>query len=480
MQSFQSKIELFYVSIFYLLEAMFVFWLAGAMQAASGSQWISLVVIAIAVLAWTVRGGKNWWIAFPVVASLGGVFWVGFKIYPTEIGLLLAAVALFFAIVIKGEDLRQDRPRISWAFNLLIIYFILHILTSLYTARMGIMTGTGNIIRTYSTGMTFLLFGWLFYRFGSTKNIEKAFIIILIINSIRIVFGLYAYFFSYTPDFSGPGWTFMDMSVDLRASALYQINAAIVVFYINKNRNMRFGILLLIALSFLILFLGQGRVSALVAILTIVLWVLMEKRYWLLIFILSIFLSLFFLLNTNIKLFEKLPFEAQRSLSFAVLDKNKVSCYPFVSDKWHFHLFKSGFDKWSGSTYSLFLGNRIDPSDVLRFSSFSFYTKLQIASAMARYESTLWMTLSTLGLVGLFLYLVVFSFLFREIIPAVIRNGIVDLNHAVYAVAFMSLLLMILFGWARGGFPGYELMLGVMAKALYEDSKREIFLSKSR
>ena len=131
----------------------------------------------------------------------------------------------------------QGRPKISWAFNLLIIYFILHMLASLYAAKIGLTTGAGSIIRTYSTGMTFLVFGWLFYKFGPTKYIKNVFIITLIINSIRMGFGLYAYFFPYTPSFSEPGWTFMDMAGDLRTSALYQIYAGIIVFHINTESN---------------------------------------------------------------------------------------------------------------------------------------------------------------------------------------------------------------------------------------------------
>jgi hypothetical protein len=471
MQSSLSKIELFYASIFSLLGGIFVVWLTGTLHLSSGFLWISFVIITIVVLIWTFWGGKNWWMAFVVFVSFGGVFWVGFKIYPAEIGLLFAVLALFFAIVIKGKNLRQDRPRISKAFSLLVLYFILHMLTSLYTAKVGLMYGGGSIIRTYSTGMTYLVFGWLFYRFGPTKNIKIMFAIILIINSIRISFGLYAYFFPDLPIFSGMGWTLVGMSADLRASALHQIYAGIIVFHINRNRNFKLGIILLMALSFVSLLLGQGRVSVLTAILTIVLWLVIEKRYGILIFILSFFLSLFILVNTNTKLFEALPFEARRALSFAVLDKKKISFYPFDSDEWHFDLFKSGFDKWSNSTYSLFLGNRIDPSDAWRFGSFDFYNKVQIASAMARYESALWTTLATLGLVGLFLYFVVFRFLFRDIISVVMRDGIIDFNHAVYLVAFNILFLMILFCWIQGGFPSYEIMFGVMGKALYEDSK---------
>ena len=141
MQSSQSKIELFYVTIFGLLAGIFVIWLTGALKAASGYQVMIFVIVTIAIFAWTVRGGNNWWVVFPVGASLGGVFWVGFKIYPGEIGLLLASMALIFSIVIKGKNFRQDRSKISWAFSLLIIYFTLHMLASLYTAKFGLMSG---------------------------------------------------------------------------------------------------------------------------------------------------------------------------------------------------------------------------------------------------------------------------------------------------------------------------------------------------
>ena len=473
MQLSHPKIEILYVSVFSLLCGIFVIWLTGTLYVTSGSFWTSFVIFATAVLIWTFRGGKHWWMAFAVMTSLGGVFWVGFKVYPSEIGLLLAVAALFFSIVIKGKNMHQRRPKISWSLNLLIIYFILHMIASLYAAKISIATDAGSIIRTYSTGMTFLVFGWLFYKYGQTKYIKNVFIIILIINSMRMGLGLYDYFYHYTPSFSEPGWKFMDMAGDLRTSALYQIYSGIIVFYIKRNQIYKIGIILIIALSFVFLLLGQGRVSVLTAILTIALWLMIEKKYGVVIIILSILLSLFILINTNAKLFEALPFDVRRSLSFAVLDKNKISFYPFDSDEWHFDLFKSGFDKWSKSTYSLFLGNRIDPSDVWRIDSLDFYYKLQIASAMARYESSLWMTLATLGLVGFFLYLIFLRFLFHDIIAVVLRNGIIDINHAVYLVAFIVLLLMILLSWIQGGFPGYEIMLGVMSKALYEDSKRD-------
>ena len=130
-----------------------------------------------------------------------------------------------------------------------------------------------------------------------------------------------------------------------------------------------------------------------------------------------------------------------------------------------------GFQRWTSSFASLIFGNTIDPGGVYVFDNLDYFSQLEIAAATGRYESTLWTVLATLGLVGIALYVWIFIFLFREIIPLIRREGIITFNHAVYAVAIICLLQMVLFGWIRGGFPSIEIMLGVMAKALYEDNK---------
>jgi hypothetical protein len=141
------------------------------------------------------------------------------------------------------------------------------------------------------------------------------------------------------------------------------------------------------------------------------------------------------------------------------------------SDDWHFDLLLLGYQRWTSSFASLIFGNCINPEGVYSFAKLDYLSRLEIAAGTSRYECTLWSVLATLGIVGTALYVWIFTFLFREIIPIVRREGIISFNHAVYAAAIISLLLMILFGWIRGGFPGIEMMLGVMAKALYEDSK---------
>jgi len=98
---------------------------------------------------------------------------------------------------------------------------------------------------------------------------------------------------------------------------------------------------------------------------------------------------------------------------------------------------------------------------------------------MARYESTLWTVLATLGIIGFSLYVFIFAFLFNDIIPIEKRDGIKNFNNAVYAVGIISFLLMIILGWIRGGFPDYTIMLGVMGKALYEDSKYKNLIKRS-
>jgi hypothetical protein len=135
-------------------------------------------------------------------------------------------------------------------------------------------------------------------------------------------------------------------------------------------------------------------------------------------------------------------------------------------------LFNLGFKRWTTDFYSLLFGNHIDPTGVYQFHKLDYFSAVETAARTARYECTLWTVLATMGIAGMVLYVWIFSFLFREIVPIVRRDGIISFNHAVYASAIICLVLMILFGWIRGGFPTIELMLGVMAKALHEDSKK--------
>jgi hypothetical protein len=432
---------------------------------------VQLFLSIIALVTWVSLGGKNWWMAFPCMATFGGYFTVGFKIYPDEAGLLLSVLALIPAIIQGKQKIIRHRSPISWAFKALISYFILHMAVSLYYADADLLSGAGSIIRTYSKGLTYLLFCWLFYKYGDTKNLKTALSITFFVILIRIII---AVSFFLSSDFnldSGTGIFVFQSTDDLRASAILNMLLAVILFYISKNKRTKAVIILDVLFMIPLVLIGQGRVSVAVAAVILILWLVIEKKIKQLIIFSFAALLLFTLLYNNVGVLQQLSPQAQRALSFLPGFQPSESLGIESSDEWHFDLMEKGYEKWVDSWHSILFGNRIISTGIYEFEYLDTISKLEIAAGMARYENALWMTLATLGLCGLILYVFIFAFLFRSTIPILIKEGISDYTHAVYFAAFISFALLLLFGWISGGFPRYELMFGIMAKALYEDDK---------
>jgi hypothetical protein len=432
------------------------------------------VLALILVILWVICSGRYWWLVFPVMALWGGLFYVGFKIYPNEIGLLIAGTALIVALLKDYPAVAQRRSPVTWAFLLLVLYFIIHMLISLSMSSFGWLSGGGSIIRVYAGGISYLLFAWLYYKFGTSKHIKLAVVIIFILMLVRTSISMLYIYIPLLFDTSKTDIIWLYSSSDLRISALYQMFFGIMLFYLVKSRLIKTCIIIfIIAMAVLVLF-GQGRVSVIMAFSIMILWMLLAKRLRLLIYLLPVFIVCILFIYSDSHILTSLPREVQRAISFLPGLENRLIYYTTRSNEWHFELMRLGYQRWTYSFISFLFGNYVDPTGVYQFSSLSYYLRTEVAATTGRYECTLWTIIATLGLIAMVLYIWIFRFLFREIIPIVRKEGIISFNHAVYAVAIISLLLMILFGWIRGSFPDIELMLGVMAKALYEDNKNKI------
>jgi hypothetical protein len=423
-------------------------------------------------IVWVYGSGRYWWLVFPVMAFWGGLFWVGFRIYPDELGLVIAVAALTVALCMNFTAMvRYRRTATSWSFLLLSLYFFVHLSVSLSNSNLGWLSGGGSIVRVYASGISFLIFSWMYYKFGTSEQIKLSVIIVFMVMLVRIVISMLALYTPVLFGISGAGFLRLYSYADLRFSALYQMLFGIMLFYIFQERWVKIIIMILIISMFILVLFGEGRVSVAMAIFTLILWMWLAKRTVLLIYLLPVFVVSITLVCSEVHLLSKLPSGVQRAISFVPGLESQLVYNTEASNEWHFDLLHLGYQRWTSSLGSLFFGHRINPDGVYFVNELDYFSRLEIAADTSRYECTLWTILATLGIVGTALYIWVFTFLFREIVPIVRKEGIISFNHAVYAAAIISLLLMILFGWIRGGFPGIELMLGVMAKALYEDNR---------
>jgi hypothetical protein len=423
-------------------------------------------------IVWVYGSGRYWWLVFPVMAFWGGLFWVGFKIYPDEFGLVIAVAALAVALCRHFPAMERYRTAASWSFLLLILYFLIHLSVSLSNSNFGWLNGSGSIIRVYASGISFLVFSWMYYKFGTSEHIKLAVIIVFIVMLVRITVSMLAIYTPRLSGMSGTGFFWLYSPADLRFSALYQMLFGIMLFYFFQERWVKIIIMILIISMFILVLFGEGRVSVAMAVFTLILWMWLAKRTVLLIYLLPLLVVSVMLVYSEVHLLSKLPSGVQRAISFVPGLESQLVYNTQASNEWHFDLLHLGFQRWTSSIGSLFFGHRINPEGVYFLNELDYFSRLEIAAGTSRYECTLWTILATLGIVGAALYIWLFTFLFRDIVPIVRKEGIISFNHAVYAAAIISLVLMILFGWIRGGFPGIELMLGVMAKALYEDSKQ--------
>jgi len=425
----------------------------------------------IFAIVWVYGSGKYWWLVFPVMAFWGGLFWVGFRIYPDELGLLITMAALAVALCIHYPAIVRDRSPASWSLLLLGLYFLVHLLVSLSNSRLGWLSGGGSIVRVYASGITYLIFSWMYYKFGSSEHIKLAVIILFMVMLVRIVVSMLALYVPALFGISKAGFLWLHSPTDLRFSALYQMLFGIILFYLFKGRWAKAIIIVFIIGMFILVLFGEGRVSVAMAVSTLILWMLLARKTILLVYLLPLLIVCIVLVNSEVHLLSQLPLGVQRAISFIPGLDSQLIYNTIGSDDWHFDLLLLGYQRWTSSFASLIFGNCINPEGVYSIDKLDYLSRLEIAAGTSRYECTLWTVLATLGIVGTALYVWIFTFLFRDIIPIVRREGIISFNHAVYAAAIISLLLMILFGWIRGGFPSIEMMLGVMAKALYEDNK---------
>jgi hypothetical protein len=222
-----------------------------------------------------------------------------------------------------------------------------------------------------------------------------------------------------------------------------------------------------------LLLLGGSRVSAAMAALLPFMWMAVQRRYFLILFLTACIGTGIGLLNANPDMLEHLPLPGQRALSIFVLgERLDVQAQQRGSNDWHAYLFKLGRDRWLASPLSITLGNRIRPFDITFYSPrIDFFHQAEIAANTARYERSLWTVITTTGVVGGLLYAATFMALLRGPTRRLFRDGLTDFRHIVYFMAFTHSALWIIFSPVSGGFPGNQLMWAGIAYTMYYDLK---------
>lgn len=476
----QLNIERFHLLIVGVLATLLSLYIVvQAMKGGTNSLIAATVVIG--GIAWIVSGREAWWIPIPIATSIGGLVWVGFRIYTHELGVLMAAAALLPAIAINRRAVEQYRGKLPWVVYALLGFLFAHLFTSLMINRYDNGTGYGNIVRTYVGAIWPLLLIVALFHFGNTKYIRLAIMVTYIGLAFRVVIALYSYYFPGLLFFRGFNVFFLlseHGGLDLRGAPLRLLILTLGLSAASRDR-MRTLLHLLVAMtSAWLLLMGSGRVTVAMLGVIPIFWLLVQRRYALLIFASAAMLAIILTLNLNPDLLYMLPRGSQRALSILLTGGSQsmsIQAGLDASNLWHQELFRLGKTRWLATPLSFLFGNRVFPFDPTMGSYWQdFYFNASVAASIAKYERSLWTILATTGVVGGILYVFSFYYLLREPVRLLFRDRFSDFNHVIYFLAATHALLFFLFSPVSGAFPGVELMWAGIAYIVAKDEARRL------
>lgn len=445
--------------------------------------WQMDIVIAglIVVAAWAFVARDRWWVPFPAALSLGGTFYLGFKVPVHEMALLICLFPLALALATRWQGAIPGRSAPSASVFFLAGYILLHWIGSLLYNQMQGLGGAGTVSRSYMDAFWPMILFFTYYFFGNSKYIRTALFLMYCALVFRVAFSLGTSFFPgfvYIPGINYvPSGASADGSgiADLRSSAPALAILSLCYLNLKKSFLLRLINLTVMILCFVLVFMGGGRLGALSLYILPIYWACLTRKYLLIVILFVGFGSGLFLLNSNPDMINNMPPTVQRTLSAFIIKKNVVYVQEAVagSDEWHDQLQKAGYKRWTESVGSFFFGNGIRPFSKESFTSGDFNDMLKVAIETSRFESALWTILSTLGIVGLLLYLNVFRFLLADSLPLLWKKGICDYQTAMAFLTSYGIFMFVLLGYFAGYYPSTEIMLGLFAKTLHDDQKRE-------
>lgn len=469
----QSKIN---ALIVFVLGLLFSLYAAVSVMQGGVNQLIFYTAI-VGGVAWVVLGQRAWWMPIPLAAVFGGMFWVGFRVYTHEVAMVMAFVALIPALILDRRNFTQhQRPKIPVAAWMLLVFLVIHMTTSYVAAGSENSMNKGSILRTYANALWPVIFFIYFYKYGSSKNLDRLLTILYALLVIRCLIGLYSYFFPKLLYVAGSNFFFIFSQFgasELRVPSLQLITIALSLAAYKKTSGKKYLHIAMALMAFWLLLLGSSRVGFAMA-LTTPLIIALAARQFIRVGVISVMITgLILVINANPDMLDSLPPQAQRALSVIVYGTN-LDIYNTIegSNEWHAYLFKSGWQRWTDSPISMAVGNRVHAFDDY-FNSWTadLYARADIAAKTTRYERLLWTVLATLGLMGGLLYAAIYFKLFQGPFREIFRNRSGAITHPVYLIAFIQVLHALLFSPISGSFPAFDLVWGALALGLYYDQK---------
>jgi hypothetical protein len=318
-------------------------------------------------------------------------------------------------------------------------------------------------------------FGFVFYRFGSSRVLRAALVAIYVAIVVRMAFGLVNYYADRI--YVVPGINYSIDPQDLRSSGLLLFPLALLFLLISGGGLAKLGHILMTGAATWAVLLGGSR-GGIAILLFMPAFLLFTLRRWLLLTgFAMISMCGILLVNSSPHLLDALPYRVARAFSILLVNENRVDVQIEVRDSnlWHkLILPQEAYRRWSDNFSSMAVGTGIKKFQPLvkdwAWGADALYYNGQVSADMGAYESAFWTVLAVTGAIGFALYVVLLAQLFLRLYPKVLRSGIHDLPTGVAFWACLSIASWAAFCVPQGSYPSFEIFLSLLALAAFADA----------
>jgi hypothetical protein len=271
-----------YVEIFVVALACVIAVYAGAHLVQLPLPLLGMVTALVFVLLWILTARDFWWTLLPAGVLVSGVFWVGFKIFPTEATIGLCLLALAPMLLLRGERIFQShRQPLPFIFYVAAVYITVRMAIDIAPAQ----GARGNLGRIYFNAIWPFFFGWLFYRYGKTSVVWTALILAFVLLALRAGFAIVGYIYNiplyipginYILSFSGA-----ESLISMRSVAYNLLFLSLIFFHAIRSLLGKLLLLPVMVCTSGLIVMGGSRFMTLMYLVMPVAFFAWSRRWWL-------------------------------------------------------------------------------------------------------------------------------------------------------------------------------------------------------
>lgn len=432
---------------------------------------LTLVFGGILAITWTIVGQNVWWLPFFFFISLGGFFFIGFRIYANELAVLICLLPMILAVALRKRLLYAVMP-IPRSMLLLFAYLAAHYIVLASFNQVSGEGGLGNITRRYAQAIVPFLMLVPFLWTANLRYLPWVLHLAALGTFIRFSIGLVFTLLERDQFFMVPIINFVPagglVGADLRVSGSMLATVVLCYFCLTKSFLLRAVLLGFLAVAVWGTFLGGGRITVVMLSGLFGFLFLIYRNYGALVAWGATMFLVILVLNLNPTMLHDLHPQAKRAASAFLFDREYAGQLAEVSlsDEWHARLQEAGWKSWTESLSTILVGRGVGRfEDRAWQEGEDFEGMVDMATQTSRFEKGLWDVLATFGLVGLVLYTLLLWKVISICTPILFRDRIETPIHAVMFIAVYSCLSWFLLCWQAGTFPSQQVLFGVVALA---------------